>query len=209
MRASDLLPLGQLEAPWSSWRANSVEALLVRLRSAPRVLWCLPVLETSQGAFLGSGRGPAGVVNLADSVEFPYWNETELRQIRHVTSLLPRLPRSGSIAVTRHPPIEAYTYSTSHAHTWQGVRITSASHLQRRWSSSAIVQAGSGRSSRVAAQRCLRGTCRRRNAHGGCDSGRAGRQARPPQNAVRQARWPSDGDGEVAQLVACHEFIPC
>src|SRR6516164_8706461 len=111
VRASDLLPLGQLEAPWSSWRANSVEALLVRLRSAPRVLWCLPVLETSQGAFLGSGRGPAGVVNLADSVEFPYWNETELRQIRHVTSLLPRLPRSESIAVTRQPPIEAYTYA--------------------------------------------------------------------------------------------------
>jgi hypothetical protein len=44
VRASDLLPLGHLGAPWSSWLANSVEARVVGLRSAPGMLFCLPVL---------------------------------------------------------------------------------------------------------------------------------------------------------------------
>src|SRR5262245_10370469 len=35
------------------------------------------------------------------------------------------------------------------------------------------------------------------------------RQARSTRKAAHQARGPSDGDGEVAQLVACHEVIPC
>jgi hypothetical protein len=66
MRACDLLPLGHLVAPWSYWLANSVEARVVRLRSAPGMLLCLPVLVPVQdrsrtgvcGQFGGLRRAP-------------------------------------------------------------------------------------------------------------------------------------------------------
>jgi hypothetical protein len=80
-------------------------------------------------AVLGSRRGPAGVVNLADSVEAPNWNEREVRQARHVTSLLARSPATVVPRSTRCLAIEVYTYSTSQAPLWCRCRLTTMSHL--------------------------------------------------------------------------------
>jgi hypothetical protein len=52
------------------------------------------------------------VVHLADSVEFPHRNETERRQVRHVTFLLSRVISSVAHRSVRCPPTETYTYST-------------------------------------------------------------------------------------------------
>jgi hypothetical protein len=72
---------------------------VVRLRSAPRMLLCIRLSSYRSR----SGLGQAWVVNLADSVAFPHWGETEMRQVGHVTFLLPRLSSIGSIALTRRP----------------------------------------------------------------------------------------------------------
>jgi hypothetical protein len=98
VRASDLLPLGHLGAPWSSWQANSVEArewgCVPHRGCYPACLsWCWP----------RASLGHACVVNLADSVELTWRNETEVRQALHVTLLLSHPPRAVSIALLDVP----------------------------------------------------------------------------------------------------------
>ena len=112
-------------------------ALVVDWPIASRRVWCgvphrgcccLPVFEPS-GSVLGSGRGPAGVVHLADSVEFPYGSETEMRQALHVTLLLSRSPSTAVHRSTRCPSRSRSTYTLAPRAQVQCVCVTSASQL--------------------------------------------------------------------------------
>jgi hypothetical protein len=73
--------------------------------------------------------GPAGVIGLADPVELPYWNKTEMCHALHVTLApfsLPStvIPRSTNIS----HPVEVYFYSSPVLLKTQGFCITTASH---------------------------------------------------------------------------------
>jgi hypothetical protein len=73
--------------------------------------------------------GPAGVLGLADPVELPYWNKTEMCHALHLT-LAPfsfPLDRCPSLYHMSRP-VEVYFYSNPALLTMQGSWITTASH---------------------------------------------------------------------------------
>jgi hypothetical protein len=80
--------------------------------------------------FTDAGLGPAGVVSLADPVELPDWNDSEVCHALHVTLLLSRppstvIPRSTNLS----RPVEAYFYSSPAVWVMQGVGVTTVSRL--------------------------------------------------------------------------------
>jgi hypothetical protein len=73
--------------------------------------------------------GPAGVIGLADPVELPYWNKTEMCHALHVTLApfsfpLDRCPLLYSMSRS----VEVYFYSSPALLKTQGSCVTTASH---------------------------------------------------------------------------------
>jgi hypothetical protein len=71
----------------------------VGLRSAPRMLLSPPVLEP-----FCTTSGSAGVIGLADPVELPYWNKTELCHTCHVTLAPFSFPLDRCPSLYQHVP---------------------------------------------------------------------------------------------------------
>jgi len=125
VRAFDLLPLGHLGAPWSFGLANSVEALMVRLRSALWMLLFPPILTLSRESSSRTGRrGQFGGLRRVPKRERDGGAPCSSRDVPPSSSFLDRGPSLCSPS-----PIEVYTYSTSHAPTGYGLGVTATSQL--------------------------------------------------------------------------------